>query len=93
MDEWDRICGCCICGKKWKQRNMGCEVPFLQATYGDSQRAADYEGWLCECGVVCGGEVQAFLQPLSTCIYSNVLLLFGGEVKWDEEDKRNERMS
>jgi len=87
VDEWSRICGCCVCGKKWKQRNMGCEVPILQATYSDSQRAEDYEGWVCECGVVCRGEVQALLQPVSTRIYSDVLLLFGGEVNEDGRDK------
>ena len=93
MDEWSRICGCCVYGKEWKQRNMGCEVPILQATYSDNQGAKDVEGWLCECGVVCGGEVQAFLQPVSPRLYSDVLLLFGREVKRNEEDKRNERMS
>jgi len=67
---------------------MGCEVPILQATYSDNQRAEDYEGWVCGCGVVCGGEVQAFLQPVSTCIYSDVLL-FGEEVMWDGEDERD----
>ena len=87
--EWSGICWIGVCGEEWIQGDMESKVPILQATYSDSQRAEDYEGWVCECGVVCGGEVQAFLQPLSTCIYSDVLLLlFREEVKWDGKDRR-----
>jgi len=92
-DGWSRICGCCVCGEKWKQRNMGCKMSFLQAVCNDCQRAKGCEGWVCGCGVESRGGVYSLLQPVSTRIYSDVLLLFGGEVRWDGEDERNERMS
>jgi len=80
VNEWSGICGIGVYGEEWIQGDMESKVPILQATYSDSQRAEDYEGWLCGCGVVCRGEVQALLQPVSTRIYSDVLL-FGREVR------------
>ena len=81
-DGRNRICGCEVCGKKRKQRNMGCKVPILQTVCSDCQRKKDGEGWMYGCGVEGRGGMHSLLQLISRSIYSDVL--FACEVSEDE---------